>query len=284
MLRQIFSAVALAAFIAALSSCGRNEQCDATPHAHCDAAPSGTSGNTLYTGTTWGNEEQRATVRTWIQRLMNETRIVPGSYGKPDSPRGSPGQFEKLPGPVVEEYISALLYAGEMFMPKSLKWDERTVLLASEVSIESAFVTNTAGANPGNMAMTSVGPLQWTKEIWTPIFKKQAQIPGLTHYDGSVWNPADTTDEMVINSVWDNIVASAYVITQQGRQGAPDELHGQDGPMPKQFFTGCLCWVLGCGAAKTGGDLAEQRQPYRHAMATDLKMLGYPESLLDTNF
>ena len=263
-----------------MAACGEHwKGYQAHPHEHAEC-PS----ETVFTGKTWGNPEQRDQVKTWIKRLMNETRIVPGANGKPDSPRGSPGQFEKLDGAIVEEYISALLYAGEMFMPKSLKWDERSVLLATEVSIESAFVVGTAGANPGNTSMTSVGPLQWTKEIWTPIFKTQPHIPGLIHYDGRPWEPKDTTDDMVINSVWDNISASAWAITSQGKQGAPDNIGGPDGPMPKQFFSGCLCWVLGAPAARSGGDLAGQRLPYRNSMATDLKMLGYPESLLDTPF
>ena len=252
--------------------------------ASADAAP------TSFTGTTWGTVQQRDVVRGYIRKLCNETRIVPDTAAKKGGPRGSPGSFEKLSGENVEEFISAIIHGAEKFLPKHLSNEERWALVCAEISIESAFVPNTSGANPGNTSLMSVGPLQITIGIWDDIFRQYANISGLAHYDGTPWAPKDTTADMLTHSIFDSITASLWCITEQGRRGCPEWFGGPDGPMPKSLKTSYLAWVIGGPALKSGGDLGSydgsggQRDAYIASIQTDLRLLGFDVGLVDATF
>ena len=270
-----------------LSACGwfdkDDPQHDVTPHAVPTADP---AAPTAFTGKTWGFPAQRDTVRGYIQKLMDESRVVPDTAAKKGGPRGSPGSFAKLSGPDREEFVSAIIHGAERFLPKSLKDEEKWALVCAEISIESAFVPGTRGVNPGDNSKISVSPLQITiPGMWDDIFKQYAKLPGLTHYDGKPWDPKDTTDDMLEHSIWDGITASLFCITEQGRRGCPDWFGGPDGPCPKSMRTSFLAWVIGAPALKTpGGDLAGQRDAYIASISTDLKLLGFSETLIDAAF
>lgn len=239
----------------------------------------------------FGTDQERAQVRGWIQRLMDETRVVPDSAARKGGPRGSPGSYAKLSSPQVEEFVSAIIFAGDRFSPQSLPLDQRRVLVAAEISIESAFTPGTSGANPGNAEYISVGPLQLTlnsnpsgKGMWDDTFRQYAKISGLVHADGSPWEPSTTSREQFCQSIFDGVVSAYWCITEQARRGIPDWFGGPDGPMPRTMENAFLGWVIGLQALKTGGDLAGQRDFYINSISTDLRLLGYDPSLIHSSF
>ena len=237
-------------------------------------------------------EAQKATVREMMRRLMDETRIVPDTAAKKGGPRGSPGSFAKLSEAQVDEFVTAIIQGAKLFLPQSLKDEERWALVAAEISIESAFTPGTSGTNPGDTSKVSVGPLQLTLPgMWDDIFRQYANIPGLTHYDGSPWDTKTTDNEALKTSIYDGVIAALWCITEQGRRGCPDWF-GQpsDGPCAKSMRTAFLAWVIGGPALKSGGDLGSydgsggQRDAYLASIETDLKLLGFGVELIDAKF
>lgn len=235
--------------------------------------------------------QRKAVVIEYMRKLMDETRTVPDTAAKKGGPRGSPGSFAKLSSAQVEEFAAAIIYGAKRYLPQSLKDEERWALVCAEISIESAFQPGTKGVNPGDNSKVSVGPLQLTLPgMWDDLFRQYASGDGLVHYDGSPWNPKDTKNEALENSIYDGIVAALWCITEQGRRGCPDWFGGPDGPCPKNMHTSFLAWVIGGPALKSGGDLGSydgsggQRDAYLASIGTDLKLLGFDVSLINTAF
>lgn len=275
--------------LALLTACGQDRSLFQKPR--CDVAPAKDVPHTAFANGQWGTQAQRDTVRTYIRRLMDESRIVPDTAAKKGGPRGSPGSFAKLAPGQVEEFITAIIKGSELFMPKSLKDEERWALVSAEISIESAFVPGTSGPNPGDPSKRSVGPLQLTlPQMWDDTFRQYANLPGLTHFDGSPWDTKTTDNGALQTSIHDGIIAGLYCITEQGRRGCPDWFGGPDGPCPKNMHTAFLGWVIGCPAVKSGGDLGSydgsggQRDAYIASISTDLQMLGFSPELINTAF
>ena len=267
---------------AALANCGWGEH--GTSH-EARVEPTATPAHTNFTGQTWGNPQQRDTVKGYIKKLMDETHQVPDTAAKKGGPRGSPGSSDKLAPGQLEELISTVIFGAEKLMPASLKDEEKWALICVEMSVESAFVPNTSGVNPGDNSKRSVGVLQLTLPgMWDDIWRSHGKVDGLIHYDGSPWSPKDTTNDQLEHSIWDGAIAALWAITEQGRRGAPDNFDGPDGPMPKTWRTSELCWVLGAPAARSGNDLAGQREAYQVDQEAELKFLGFDPSLFDTAY
>lgn len=254
----------------------------AAPAAPTSAPATKASSPPAQAGTTAG-ADVKAEIKDVIKKLMNVPRQVPGY----NETRGGPGNFEQLPAAVLDEYVASILDCAERFLPKSLPLSAKVALLAADISAESAFRVGTAGMNPNPQYGMSVGVQQVTPSIWVPMFKERANLPGLTHYDGSPWNPADTTMESPSTSIWDNMHIANWAISEQAKSHAGNpgaQARGEDvGTCPATWWTGLYCWVSGYPACRCNGDQA-QSQHYRAMQTADLKVLGLDPALLDSAF
>lgn len=229
------------------------------------------------------SSDHKAMLTAWMQKLMDVPHMVEGNRGL----RGQAGQFAKLTAAQVDEFVAAIAYCADHFMPQHLPFEDRAAIVAAEISAESAFQPGTSAPNPGRNDPTvrSVGVLQVTPQIWVPLFQKRCDVPGLRHYDGSPWNPQDTTMESMSTSIWDNAVVAMWAVQGQALSGAANPrasaFHEQTGPCPKTPWTGQYCWVAGFPAAASGGDLANQKDGYRAMIRSDIAFVGRDPGIID---
>ena len=239
-----------------------------------------------------GDEEAlKTTISGWIETLMDTPRQVPADNLHQAETRGGPGNYAKLADKDKAEIIAGIIYCAKTFLPQHISLAERAALICVDISAESAFRIGTSGMNPNAAAGLSTNLQQVTGSIWIPEFQKRGRVDGLHHYDGSSWNPADTQINSATDSLWDGLVLANWAISEQAKSGAGNPRaaeFGEDvGSLPHTWETGLASWCVGYPAARKGPgdpDWEQQMPHYYNMQRTDLKLIGFPESLLAAEF
>ena len=275
------TAPALAAVLA-LAACGDPKAAPPTPLATPVTAPH----------TAILPAEARQKIASMIQKVMDTPRTVPAAGPRRAEVRGGPGNFAKLTVAQVDELVASIAFVADKFLPAKLKPEEKWAIIVADGSAETAFRMESMVPKDRPANDCAASPYHVIPGTWVPIFKQRAQLPDLKQYNGSPWVTGLTTCEQVRDSLWMGSVLAWWEISEQAKAGGANpraaEFHEDGpGPMPKTIRSGILCHLLGYPEARKGPGSPgyEAQAPWYFSMQkTDLNLLGYDISLLDTPF